>query len=277
MQQLTFAVVFSYCLTGVSAFTTTSLLPSPALATPLGPSDGPSEIAPTTASEASALMAQSLVALQRKDFPLGKRLLDACVAWGETAHDPNYLTNVLWLRGITEVDLLSPGVGSPAAEADFKRAADLARAVENFDLVRLAELEQQRGVNLENLNQLPQALVAFRDGADVISRDPDLVDRLSPASNKQIELLYDVGTTDQLTGDYDGAVAIFIKAATLVRGQMRLTPTNTQDYNLETEQFADIIRRLKESYDKQGQDGLAKVTDLIHQFEREEAAFHHEP
>jgi tetratricopeptide (TPR) repeat protein len=225
----------------------------------------------TTSDQANALFADSLSKLQTKNFAGAKQELDECVSWGTKAKDPNYLGNSLWLRGITEVDLLPPGTGSQPAEGDFKTAADIFKTLPNFDLVRFGELEQERGTNLENLHQMPQAISAFKDGSAMVAKSPDLMNPLSAASNKQVELLYDIGSADNQTGNYSDAVTNFTKAANIVRNNLRAQPNNTSaEFQNEQNRFGQIVRALKTSFDGQGEDGLAKVTELIKNFEANE-------
>lgn len=224
----------------------------------------------TTSDQANALFADSLSKLQRKDFAGAKQELDDCVSWGNKANNRDFQINSLWLRGITEVDLQPPGTGSQPAEADFKRAANLAKGLPNFDLVRFGELEQERGVNLENLNQMPQAISAFKEGAAMLSKDPQLANPLSPATFKQVELLHDIGTADNQSGSFNDAVINLTKAASIVRGQMRVQLSPSAQFKQEQSTFGEIVTELKSSYDSLGQDGLAKVTELIKNFEAAE-------
>jgi tetratricopeptide (TPR) repeat protein len=222
---------------------------------------------PLTVEGAKQLLADSMVLIQNKSFARAKVNLDDCIDWGESTKDFDYLANAYWLRAITEVDLLAPGTGSAPAESDFERAVDAASGLPHFSLARFGELEQQRGVNLENLHQIAPALAAFRQGAEAISQSPDLMNRLSPESKKQIELLYDIGAADELLGDYRDEATSFVKAATILRSQMALSPTSSVDGKEERSRFDAIIRALKTAYDKQGVDGLARVTELINHFQ----------
>jgi hypothetical protein len=205
-----------------------------------------------------------------KDFAGAKQELDDCVSWGEKSHNKSFLTESLFLRAIVDVDLKPPGTGSQDAEADFKKAAENAKTLPNFDLVRFGELEQQRGANLRNLNRPGDALTAYQDGLAALAKSPDADKPLSPATDKKVELLYDIGVTDEQTKNFSGATTSLSDAARAVRTQLRVQVPNSPAFKAEWSRFSTIMTELQSAYDKQGVDGAAKVAALKKTFECEE-------
>jgi hypothetical protein len=104
----------------------------------------------------------------------------------------------------------------------------------------------------------------------MLSKDPQLANPLSPATFKQVELLHDIGTADNQSGSFNDAVTNLTKAASIVRGQMRVQLSPSPQFKQEQSTFGEIVTELKSSYDSLGQDGLAKVTELIKNFEAAE-------
>lgn len=225
----------------------------------------------TNQEQANALFNDALQnKFAHKDFAGAKKELDDCVAWGQSSSNNKFLTESLFLRGIVNVDLKPAGTGSPEAEADFKKAADVAKTLPDFDLVRFGELEQQRGSNLRNLNRGEDAVKAYQDGLNALAKSPDLKNPLSGATDKKVELLYDTGVTDEGLKNFAGATDKLTEAARLVRSQLRVQDANNPAFKAEASRFTVIMSELRSAYNKKGENGQEKVAALTKSFECEE-------